>query len=351
VLIQDFLVEVWQVWTDTAMWLCLGLFVAGLAHVYLRTEHLKKWLATPGPSSVLRAAVFGAPLPLCSCGVLPAAVGLRRAGASQEASAAFLISTPETGVDSVAVSWALLGPVFAILRPVAALITAISAGLAVWRWGGPGPELAAEPVKACCGSEASQTAGEGHGHAVDNATPSFMQGIAYAFTDLLDDLAGWLVFGIVLAGLILALVPPELLAQFGRSPWALLLMLVVGVPLYVCAVASTPIAAALLVAGVSPGAVLVFLLAGPATNLGGLGLIAKEFGRRFAAIYLATICVFSLGLGLLVNGIFPADWFVADQAEMSHHQTTESLAIIFAVGLASWMLWRVMRRLERQPNY
>lgn len=322
------------------MWLCLGLLVAGLAHLYLRTDHLKKWLATPGPGSVIRAAILGAPLPLCSCGVLPAAIGLRRAGASQEASAAFLISTPETGVDSVAVSWSLLGPVFAILRPFAALMTAIAAGLAVWRWGGEALDASEEEVKSCCAKEGAAEDAPSKAE----ARPTFLNGLAYAFTDLLDDLSGWLVFGIVLAGVILALVPPELLAQFGRSPWALLLMLVVGVPLYVCAVASTPIAAALLVSGVSPGAVLVFLLAGPATNLGGLGLIAKEFGRRFAGIYLATICVFSLGLGFAVNGLLPAEWFVTDGAAIAHHAKTDWLADGFAIGLAAWMAWRLAQR-------
>lgn len=342
-MIQNIAEQIWQVWTDTAMWLCLGLLVAALAHLYLRTDHLKKWLASPGPGSVFRAALLGAPLPLCSCGVLPAAIGLRRAGASQEASAAFLISTPETGVDSVAVSWALLGPAFAILRPIAALITAISAGLAVWRWGGVAREVPAEPVESCCSSE-SHT--EEVADATANTKPTLMMGLKYAFTDLLDDLSGWLVFGIVLAGVILALVPPELLAEFGRSPWALLLMLVVGVPLYVCAVASTPIAAALLVAGVSPGAVLVFLLAGPATNLGGLGLIAKEFGRRFAGIYLGVICVFSLSLGFAVNAFFPMDWFALDMVEIDHHGSTDWLSTGFAFGLAGWMFLRVTLRLR-----
>lgn len=324
------------------MWLCLGLLFAALAHLYLRTEHLKKWLGNPGPGSVFRAALLGAPLPLCSCGVLPAAIGLRRAGASQEASAAFLISTPETGVDSVAVSWALLGPVFAILRPIAALMTAVAAGLAVWRWGGSAPTVADEPLGSCCSSAAHA---EADTPAV-STKPTMLMGLKYAFTDLLDDLSGWLVFGIVLAGVILALVPPELLAQFGRSPWALVLMLLVGVPLYVCAVASTPIAAALLVSGVSPGAVLVFLLAGPATNLGGLGLIAKEFGRRFAGIYLATISVFSLSLGFAVNAFLPADWFVIEAVAMDHRGASEWMASGFALGLAGWMLLRFLLRLR-----
>lgn len=330
-MLQQILSQIWQVWVDTAMWLCLGLTVAAVAHVYLRTHHLKRWLAKPGPGSVVKAAVLGAPLPLCSCGVLPAAIGLHRAGASREASAAFLISTPETGVDSISVSWALLGPAFAIIRPIAALLTAVSAGLAVWRWGGPVSAVAAEEVGGCCSKTQAQEQPE-------NQRPSFTSGVKYAFVNLLDDLSGWLVFGVVLAGVILAVVPPDLLAQFGRSPWALLLMLAVGVPLYVCAVASTPIAAALLVAGVSPGAVLVFMLAGPATNLGGIGLIVNEFGRRFAAIYLSTICVFSLLLGWLVNASMPAAWFVVDNMPAGHVHGPDEWSNGFAVALGFWLI-------------
>lgn len=175
----------------------------------------------------------------------------------------------------------------------------------------------------------------------------FVGGFKYAFTNLLDDISGWLVFGIVLAGIMLALLPPELLAEFGRSPWALLLMLVVGVPLYVCAVASTPIAAALLVSGVSPGAVLVFLLAGPATNLGGLALISKEFGQRFTAIYLSTIAVFSLGLGFCVNAFVPAAWVAPPMAHVAEHSSASWLSFVFAVGLAAWIIGRRFhRRLE-----
>lgn len=334
-ILSNIALQIWQVWVDTALWLCVGLLFAALAHVYLRTDQLQRWLGRPGPGSVVKAAILGAPLPLCSCGVLPAAIGLRRAGASREASAAFLISTPETGVDSVTVSYALLGPAYAVLRPVAALLTALSAGLAVWKWGGPDTGASAAPVASCCGSKDAA----GHSHA-EQATPNLVGGVKFAFTSLLDDLAGWLVFGVVLAGVILALVPPSLLAEFGQSNWALLLMLLVGVPLYVCAVASTPIAAALLVAGVSPGAVLVFLLAGPATNLGGLGLIAKEFGQRFAGIYLATICVFSVGLGFLVNNMLPSDWFLPVGDAAHQHGGEIGVAWLAAVGLAVWIAWR-----------
>lgn len=350
---NEILQHIWQVWVDTALWLCFGLLFAAVAHIYLRTEHLQKWLAKPGLGSVIRAALLGAPLPLCSCGVLPAAIGLRRAGASREASVAFLISTPETGVDSVAVSYALLGPFYAILRPVAALLTAFSAGFAVWRWGGQESSPSAENEQAgCCGANESSRATESHGdHDHDAPTGeeevTLAAGLAYAFGKLLDDLAGWLVFGVVLAGVILALVPPELLAEYGQSPWALILMLLVGVPLYVCAVASTPIAAALLVAGVSPGAVLVFLLAGPATNLGGLILIAKEFGQRVAGIYLITISAMALILGFIVNSLIPAGW-IGVAVSSAGHQSGNLIHVFVAFLLAAWLAWRlIIRRLGR----
>lgn len=339
-IVQVIAAQIWQVWLDTALWLCLGLLVAGAAHVYLRTEHLQRWLRDSGPSSVIRAAVLGAPLPLCSCGVLPAAIGLRRAGASKEASAAFLISTPETGVDSIAVSYALLGPVYAILRPLAALLTAFMAGLAVWKWADDKVAVAEPEVKeSCCSSEHKASAS-----AADSDKPNLMQGLRYAFTDLLNDLAGWLVFGIVLAGVILALVPPNLIAELGQSNWALLIMLLVGVPIYVCAVASTPIAAALLVAGVSPGAVMVFLLAGPATNLGGLALIRNEFGSRFVVCYLAAICAVALAVGWLVDQYFPSQWFAYSAEQVAHHGGASGLSIAAAILLAGWLLklrfWR-----------
>jgi uncharacterized membrane protein YraQ (UPF0718 family) len=327
---QAVFLQIWQVWLDTALWLCLGLVFAAAAHVYLRTEHLQRWLADSGPRSVLRASLLGAPLPLCSCGVLPAAIGLRRAGASKEASAAFLISTPETGVDSIAVSYALLGPVYAVLRPLAALLTAFAAGLAVWRWGDDKPVAESAAETSCCGGHANE----------ESAAPDggIWAGLRYAFSDLLSDLAGWLVFGVVLAGVILALVPPNLIAELGQSSWALVIMLLVGVPIYVCAVASTPIAAALLVAGVSPGAVLVFLLAGPATNLGGLALIRNEFGTRFVACYLGAICVVSLTLGWLIDAVAPLAWFGYSAELVAHHESGSLLSMIAAVALGVWLL-------------
>lgn len=294
-----------------APWLVLGLLVAGLVRAWLPSSRLSRQLGDGDVRSVGAAALVGAPLPLCSCGVLPAAFGLRRAGASRPATVSFLIATPETGVDSIAISYVLLGPIFAVVRPLVALATALTTGLAVARLTpearsapavGPAPDLFAEEAGEgeCCAAAAATAA----------PTPGFvgrtLGGLRYAFGQLLDDLAGWLAVGIVVAGLVVTLVPPNLLAAWGQGPLAMLAVLAVSVPMYVCATASTPLALALLHAGVSPGTALVFLLAGPATNFAGMALIRRELGTRCMLVYLSGIAIVSLVAGLALDAAWPA---------------------------------------------
>ncbi len=296
---------------DSAPWLLFGLIAAGLIHAWLPMQLVGKALGGSGPMAVIKAALIGAPLPLCSCGTLPAAITLSRSGASPAATTSFLISTPETGVDSVALSWVLLGPIMALLRPLAAVISAISAGLMVGATerlprqesGAVTADITQKPSSdtACCCASAS----------VETKTqqePGYWQrtyaGLRYAFTDLLDDLALWLLLGMVAAGAVVTLVPPGLLVQWGSGLGAMLLVLLISVPMYVCATASTPLAHAMLFAGVSPGTVLVFLLAGPASNIASLALVRKELGGRALISYLSGICGVSILLGLAL------DWMI-----------------------------------------
>jgi uncharacterized protein len=286
---------------DSAPWLLFGLVAAGLIHAWLPMQMVGRALGGSGPMAVFKAALIGAPLPLCSCGTLPAAVSLSRAGASRASTTSFLISTPETGVDSVALSWVLLGPVMALLRPVAAIISAVSAGLMVGATEArDGQDRPLDTVvsgsacdAACCSS------------AEDQVVPGFWrrtgEGLRYAFTDLLDDLALWLLVGILAAGAVVTLVPPDTLVEWGSGLGAMLLILLVSVPMYVCATASTPLAHAMLFAGVSPGTVLVFLLAGPASNIASLALVRRELGGRALAAYLFGICGVSILLGLALD--------------------------------------------------
>lgn len=324
----ELLNNIWLVFLDTAFWLLIGLLAAGFIKSFISQAAMQRWVGGRGIGSILRAALFGAPLPLCSCGVLPAAIGLHRSGASKEATVSFLISTPETSIDSVAVTYALMGPLMAIVRPIAALINAVGTGLLTTLVTTnerlmPEQESVSketdttatsccankppvETVSACCSSEAEATKTEDK-KTENKKSNRFIQALSYAGAELLDDIAVWLLIGIVLAGTMLTFIPPDWLAQWGSGLSAMLIMLVVGVPMYICAVASTPVAASLLVAGVSPGAVLVFLLVGPATNIASFALLKQELGLKVTAMYLFGLSLFSLIMGLLL------EWFLASQ--------------------------------------
>jgi uncharacterized membrane protein YraQ (UPF0718 family) len=224
----------------------------------------------------------------------------------------FLVSTPETGVDSLAVTYALLDPLMTIARPLAALVTAVATGLGlnlIRESQGQQPQLPAAPdlvcpVDACCDGIECPPQEHARHH---SRWQKIKAGLVYAVSDLWDDLAGWFLLGIILAGLISALVPAELMSRYlGGGLWSMLIMLAVGIPLYVCASASTPIAAALILKGVSPGAALVFLLAGPATNVTSLTMLVGVLGKRGTAIYLAGIALGAVLCGLAVDQVYLA---------------------------------------------
>ena len=327
---------------EAAPWLVLGLIIGGLIKALIPTSFLHKHLSGNGFTSVVKAAVFGAPLPLCSCGVIPAALGLRRAGASKPATISFLVATPETGVDSVSISYALLGPFMAIVRPIAAIISAITAGMLVGRAQDnedvtkiasvaetvccssekPAVETASccateevIPASACCAEQKVEVVAEASccGTSLDTTTDIVMEshpysfvhkawdGIVYSFTDLFDKVLFWLVIGMLFAAAVKTFVPVSFLAEWGSGLPAMLVMLVVGIPMYVCATASTPIAAGLILAGVSPGTAMVFLMTGPATNISTLGVIGKELGKRSLIAYLTGVGAVALLTGFIVD--------------------------------------------------
>ncbi len=296
---------------DSAPWLLFGLVAAGLIRAWLPLKVVGNAMGGSGPMAVIKAAVIGAPLPLCSCGTLPAAISLSRAGASRASTTSFLISTPETGVDSVALSWVLLGPVMALLRPLAAILSAISAGLMVGATESvetlqQSDEDVDDKSKACCTAKCcSSSDTEVDAVQVVGFWRRTYDGLRYAFTDLMDDLSLWLLVGMVAAGFVVTLTPPDMLSEWGSGLGAMLLILIISVPMYVCATASTPLAHAMLFAGISPGTVLVFLLAGPASNIASLALVRRELGSKALAAYLLGICGVAVLLGLIL------DWVVA----------------------------------------
>lgn len=479
---------------ESAPWLLLGLILAGLLKVFVPMAWMQKQLGGHGVKAVVKAALLGAPLPLCSCGVIPAAVGLRRSGASKAATTSFLVSTPETGVDSVSVSYVLLGPFMAIVRPIAAITSAIVAGLLVGRDDDDGksaPKVEAQSDKAlangaaaCCAAKSSaaetvakvetvqsccvstQTpvitpvkssccAGAGAGASASAvvqpplsapkikmapmAAPSLMAsssvmagqtfglvakvspvkgestdsccgtqlaepsklvvvkkgvccdtgpqladkpqgescctstkdmatalqpesviarvglGLKYAATDLVRDTTLWLLVGLFFAALVQTYVPTDFLSQWGDGLLAMLVMVLVSVPMYICATASTPIAAGLLLAGVSPGAVLVFMMAGPATNIATLGMVTKELGKRALYGYLGGVLGVALAAGALVNYLVANFGFevmprIGEQHQMLPEWLVATTGIILALLMAKAVFEKIPRRWLRRSD-
>ena len=234
-------------------------------------------------------------------------MSLRKQGASNGATTAFLISTPESGVDSISITYALLDPVMTVARPLVAFVTAAVAGISENLFHRKKedhritPDLSC-PVDGCCsGDDCDPEVHDRHHSFIEK----IMAGISYAFGELWEDIAKWFLFGLLLAGLITVLIPDDIFSRYlGPGLPAMLLMLIVGIPLYICATASTPIAAALILKGVSPGAALVFLLAGPATNMASLTVLVGTLGKRATAIYLSSIAGCSVLFGYLVDQIY-----------------------------------------------
>ncbi|GIU15691.1 SO_0444 family Cu/Zn efflux transporter [Shewanella sp. MBTL60-007] len=431
-----------ELFLESAPWLLLGLVLAGMLKMFVPMVWMQKQLGGHGIKTTVKAAVLGAPLPLCSCGVIPAAVGLRRSGASKAATTSFLVSTPETGVDSVTVSYVLLGPFMAIVRPIAAVVSAIVAGLLVGRDDDDGKPVAsaaaklgsepqaepatsccsskqaapkAEPVSSCCSSKkvepvvevkaekasccSSKKATEivepklekpsccsskapavvsvaekssccsskkvdtaSHAHKGDEAESCcestrdvatelkgtsiisrIGKGLHYAATDLVRDTTVWLLIGLFFAALVQTYVPGDFMAKWGDGILAMLVMVLISVPMYICATASTPIAAGLLLAGVSPGAVLVFMLAGPATNIATLGVVTKELGKRALYGYLGGVLGVALVSGILVNYLVDTFGFVVmpqigEQHELLPASIVYTSGVILAILMAKVFL-------------
>jgi len=310
----------WNLLLDSAIYILFGLLISGLFRTFLRPESVARHLGSGRFSSVFKAAIFGIPIPLCSCGVLPAAATLKKQGASTGATTAFLISTPESGADSIAVSYALLDPLLTILRPVTAFVTALAAGVTENLFAGsgrstpPAPDLSC-PVDGCCDGSDCPPNEHAHHH---TGSEKLVAGLKYAVTDVWGDLAGLFMLGLVLAGLITALIPNAVFTRLmGGGLLTMLIMLAAGIPLYICATASTPIAAALILKGVSPGAALVFLIAGPATNITSLTVLFGILGKRAAVIYLAAIAVLTVLFGLATDQIY-AVLGLSAQATVAH---------------------------------
>ena len=277
-------------------YLLLGFLIAGVLHVFVPKKFYAKYLSRNNKLSVLWAALLGVPLPLCSCGVIPTAVGLKNEGASKGAVASFLIATPQTGIDSILATFSLMGLGFAITRPVAALVTGICGGFLVNRFA-ENENSKLEIDNSACAVNNSQLS-------TLNFPLKIWRVFKYAYFDMIQDIGLRLAIGLLVAALINVAVPDEFFLSFGKQPLLqMLVILVVAVPMYICSTGSIPVAAALMMKGLSPGAALVMLMAGPAVNIASILVVRKSMGRRFTWIYLLTIVGFSIFFGLLINAL------------------------------------------------
>ena len=291
----NFLGAIVNLWLEMSPYLLLGMVAAGILHLFLGKEVVKRQLGRGGVGSIVKATLLGVPLPVCSCGVIPLAESLRRDGAHRSSVLAFLVSTPTTGIDSILATYALLGPVFAIFRPIAAMVAGISLGLCDYFLAEKKQNTFIDTANVCA------HCGKSHAPRADK----LREFLHYSFVEVPADLARWLIIGVTIGAAITVAIPQDIFAHYLTFPWDFLAALAVGIPLYVCATGSIPIAAALLIKGLSPGAALVFLIAGPATNTVTLTFVWAKLGKVSFYLYLGNIIAVAVICGLVLNWLWP----------------------------------------------
>jgi len=288
-LFVDVVKQIWDFTLIVSPWLILGFLFSGLIHAFIGEKFIRQHLGGGGFSSVWKATVFGIPLPICSCGVIPLAAGLKNDGASKAATMSFLVSTPTTGIDSIFVTYAFLGTAFAIIRPLSALVGGLLVGALVILF-------VKEKTK-----ERDFQSVPAHAHPLKER---LKDGFSYGFGALPEDIGKTIFWGILIGGVLSALLPRDISEAYLSNPViAYPLMLAISVPLYVCAIASVPVAAAMMTKGLVPGAALAFLIAGTATNTVTIAFVAKKFGKKVIFIYLVSIVFLALTSGILLDSL------------------------------------------------
>jgi uncharacterized membrane protein YraQ (UPF0718 family)/copper chaperone CopZ len=299
--IKNFGSELISILGEMAPYLLMGFFFAGLLHLLFPKKKVRQYMGQNNFSSILNASLFGIPLPLCSCAVIPTAVSFYKHGASRPSTVSFLISTPQTGVDSILVTYSLLGLPFAIIRPIVAFITGLFGGLLTGKVDG------AKNTDNVADNDGSDELPSGF-------LPKIKEMFRYSFVEFLQDISNWLIIGLLIAALISVAVPDNYFAdKIPNNFVGMLLALVIAGPIYVCATASVPVAAALMLKGLSPGAALVFLMAGPATNAATITIVGKVLGKKSLFSYLGAIIAGALFFGLVIDNFLPRSWFMLSE--------------------------------------
>ncbi len=298
----------WNTYRTSAIYMLFGFLIAGFMHIFIRPEKIGAFLNRGTFRPVFLSALIGVPIPLCSCGVVPAAAGLRKQGASKGATLSFLISTPESGIDSISVTYALLDPIMTVVRPLCAFLTAMVAGMMENMFG----TVTASPKEAlkscgchsgCCSNNTISTLSANK--PLGKTGTKLSSAMTYAFVDLLGDVGKWFIIGVLIAGLITLMIPDSFLPIVSQNRMlSIVLAMAAGIPTYVCATASTPIAAALILKGLNPGAALAFLLLGPATNMATISMVYGLLGKRSLFVYLGSMIGCTMLFGFLVDSLY-----------------------------------------------
>lgn len=298
--LSHFFISLFAIVNEMSPYILLGFFVAGLLNSFVKPELMAHHLAGNGIKPVIKAALLGIPLPLCSCGVLPTAVSLKRQGASKGATTSFLIATPQTGVDSIAATYSLLGLPFAILRPIAALLGSMFGGLMVST---TDDEDDVHEHTDCC--ESKQTTIK------ESFAQKFIGAVKYGFVDMVGSVGKWLIIGLIIAAVITVAVPDELFLGLSQYPiLAMIVMVIIAVPMYICATGSIPIALSLICKGLTPGVGFVLLMAGPAANFASVMILNKDLGRKATFIYVLSVVVTAIFFGIIIDYVLPTQWFI-----------------------------------------
>lgn len=331
--------EIIHLINEMSPYLLLGFGIAGLMHTFIPNRLYSRYLSGHSFRSVFYAAALGVPLPLCSCGVLPTAMSLRREGASKGATTSFLIATPQTGVDSIIATYSLMGLPFAIIRPLAALVTALLGGTLVNAFDRNDKEETVVPVQ-----ESDERL---------SLKEKIVGALRYGYVEMMQDIGKWLVIGLLVAGLITVGVPDGFFAAFAHRPLlGMLLVLACAVPMYLCATGSIPIAVALMLKGMTPGAALVLLMAGPAVNVASILVIRKVLGRRTLWLYLAAIVGGALAFALGIDHLLPREWFTESLTAISApcHAHTPWFNILCTIILLALLVGALVRRFMKPQH-
>lgn len=307
---MDFLNEFIGILNMMSPYLLLGFLVSGLLHVYAPSSLFQKHLAGNNMKSVFWASLIGVPLPLCSCGVIPTAMSVKNEGASHGATVSFLISTPQTGVDSILATYGLLGLPYAICRPIFAFVLAMFGGMLVNLWGG----------------EKNKTNNDNVPHKEIPSNKTWKDVFVYGFVTMIQNFGKWLVLGLLIAAAITAFIPPSVFELLSENYWLnILAVLAISIPMYVCATGSIPIALSLIAMGMSPGTAMILLIAGPATNVASITVIKKVLGTRTTLVYILSVVIGAILCALMVDLVFPPEWFALHNAVAETCHTHSSI--------------------------